>query len=42
MNSANQIYTRSGVNGTWQYIEGSLMQISVGGEGRVWGVNTAN
>lgn len=30
------------MNGTWQIVGGSLKQISVGVDGRVWGVNNAN
>ena len=30
------------VTGTWKLIEGGLKQVSVGIEGRVWGVNSAD
>jgi hypothetical protein len=42
VNSADQIWTRNGINGQWQLIEGALKWISVGIDGRVWGVNKAD
>lgn len=34
--------TRAGVNGKWEKIEGLLKQISVGFDGRIWGVNSSD
>lgn len=42
VNSADDIWTRDGVNGTWVQIDGKLKHISVGFDGRVWGVNSAD
>jgi hypothetical protein len=42
VNEAYQIWTKSGVNATWEIIGGMLKQLNVGIDGRVWGVNSYN
>jgi hypothetical protein len=39
VNSADQIYTRTGIYGSWQLIAGSLVDISAHENGEVWGIN---
>ncbi len=40
VNAADQIFTRPGVDGTWQRIDGLLKNICVAQDGRVWGINS--
>ena len=39
MNRNDDIYTRTGVYGTWKHTDGKLMDISIGKGRMVWGVN---
>lgn len=42
VDSTDQVWTREGINGKWQKVDGCLKQIAVGPDGRVWGVNSTD